>query len=90
MIKKSNFIIYPQTYQDTNVVSCRRIYHYESPLALIISVNGSISQISRTDVVWETFIRAAFVMCAKVNVHFPILELLPGQGQRMAAAVAKQ
>ena len=36
------------------------------------------------------FIRAAVVMGAKVDIHLPILELLPGQGQRMTAAVTEQ
>ena len=37
-----------------------------------------------------TFIRAAVVVGAEVDINFPILELLPGQGQRMAAAVTEQ
>ena len=36
------------------------------------------------------FIRAAVVMGAEVDIHLPVLELLPGQGQRMTAAVTKQ
>ena len=42
------------------------------------------------DVGLGTFIRAAVVMGAEVDVRLPILELLPGQGQRMTAAVAEQ
>ena len=37
-----------------------------------------------------TFIWAAVVVGAEVDVHLPVLELLPGQGQRMATAVAEQ
>ena len=29
-------------------------------------------------------------MSAEVNIHLPVLEFLPGQGQWMAAAVAKE
>ena len=36
------------------------------------------------------FIRSAAVVSAEVNIHLPVLELLPGQGQWMAAAVAKE
>ena len=36
------------------------------------------------------FIRASIMVSAEVDFHFPILELLPGQGQRMTAAVTKQ
>ena len=42
------------------------------------------------DVGFRAFIRAAVVVGAEVNVHLPILELLPGQGKWMAVAVAKQ
>lgn len=35
------------------------------------------------------FIRSAAVVSAEVNIHLPVFELLPGQGQWMAAAVAK-
>ena len=42
------------------------------------------------DVGLRAFIRAAVVVSAEVDVHHPILEFLPGQGQRMAAAVTKQ
>jgi hypothetical protein len=38
----------------------------------------------------RTFIRAAVVVGAEVNVHLPVFEFLPGWGQRMTAAVAKQ
>jgi hypothetical protein len=36
------------------------------------------------------FVRATVVVGAEVDVNHPILELLPGQGQRMTAAVAEQ
>ena len=42
------------------------------------------------DVGLRAFIRAAVVVSAEVDVHHPILEFLPGQGQRMTAAVTKQ
>lgn len=42
------------------------------------------------DVSFGTFIRAAIVMGTEVDIHLAILEFLPGQGKRMAAAVAKQ
>ena len=42
------------------------------------------------DVGLWAFIRATVVVGAEVDVHLPILELLPGQGQRMAAAVTEQ
>ena len=42
------------------------------------------------DVGLRTFIRAAVVVGAEVNIHLSVLELLPGQGKRMAAAVTKQ
>ena len=35
-------------------------------------------------------IRAQAVMSAEINIHLPVLELFPGQGQWMAAAVAKE
>ena len=41
------------------------------------------------DVGLWAFIRAAVVVGAEVNVHLPVLELLPGQGQRMTAAIAE-
>ena len=41
------------------------------------------------DVGFRTFIRAAIVVGAEVDIHCPILELLPGQGQRVSAAVAE-
>ena len=37
-----------------------------------------------------TFIRAAVVVGTEVDVHFTILEILPGQGKWIAAAVAKE
>ena len=42
------------------------------------------------DVGLWAFIRAAVVVGAEVDIHLPILELLPGQGQRMTAAIAEQ
>ena len=42
------------------------------------------------DVGLGTFIQAAVMVGAEVNVNLPILEFLPGQGQRMTAAVAEQ
>ena len=42
------------------------------------------------DVGLGAFIRAAVMVGAEIDVYFPILELLPGQGQRMTAAVAEQ
>ena len=42
------------------------------------------------DVGLWTFVWAAVVVGAEVDIHLSILELLPGQGQRMTAAVAKQ
>ena len=42
------------------------------------------------DVCLGTFIRTAVVVGAEVYILLPILEFLPGQGQRMAAAVAEQ
>ena len=38
----------------------------------------------------RAFIRVAVVVGAEVDIHLPILELLPGQGQRMTATVTKQ
>ena len=35
------------------------------------------------------FIRTAVVVGAEVDIHLPILKLLPGQGQWMVAAVAE-
>ena len=37
-----------------------------------------------------TFIRTTVVMSAEVDIHIPILELFPGQGQWMATAVAEK
>ena len=37
-----------------------------------------------------TFIRAAVMVGAEVDINLPILELFPGQGQRMTAAITKQ
>lgn len=37
-----------------------------------------------------TFIRASIMVSAEVDIYFPILELLSGQGQRMTAAIAEQ
>ena len=42
------------------------------------------------DVGLGAFIRTAIVMGTEVDIHLPILELLPGQGQRVTAAVAEQ
>ena len=42
------------------------------------------------DVGLRTIIRAAIVVGVEVNIHLPVLELLPGQGQWMAAAVTKE
>ena len=42
------------------------------------------------DMCLGAFIRAAVVVGTEVDVHLPIFEFLPGQGQRMAAAVAEQ
>lgn len=36
------------------------------------------------------FIRVVVVVGAEVDVHLTILELLPGHGQRMTAAVTEQ
>lgn len=41
------------------------------------------------DVGLGTFIWAAVMVGTEIDVYFPILELLPGQGQRMPAAVAE-
>ena len=41
------------------------------------------------DVGLWAFIRAAVMVGAEVGIHFTIFELLPGQGQRMTAAVAE-
>ena len=35
------------------------------------------------------FVRAAVMVGAEVDIHLPILELLPGQGQWMTAAVTE-
>ena len=37
-----------------------------------------------------TFVRAAVVVGAEVDIHLPILEPLSGQCQRMTAAIAEQ
>lgn len=37
----------------------------------------------------RTFVRSAVVVGTEVDVNLPILELLPGQGQWMATAVAE-
>ena len=42
------------------------------------------------DVSFGAFIRAAVVVGTEVDVHFTTLDLLPGQGQRMTAAIAEQ
>ena len=42
------------------------------------------------DVSPGALVRAAVVVGAEIDVHLPVLELLPGQGQWMAAAVAKE
>ena len=42
------------------------------------------------NVSFGALIRAAVVVSAEVNIDLPILELFPGQGQRMTAAVAKE
>ena len=42
------------------------------------------------DVHLGAFIRASIMVSAEVDVLLAILELLPGQGQRMAAAVAEK
>ena len=52
--------------------------------------NIRIQHLMVDDVGLGTFIRAAVVMGAEVDVNLPILELLPGQDQRMTAAVAEQ
>ena len=41
------------------------------------------------DVGLWAFIRAAAMVGAEVDINLPILELFPGQGQRMTAAVAE-
>ena len=42
------------------------------------------------DVCLWAFMRAAVVVSTEVDVNLPILELLPRQGKRMAAAVTEQ
>ena len=42
------------------------------------------------DVSPGALVRAKVVMRAEVNIHLPVFELFPGQGQWMAAAVAKE
>lgn len=42
------------------------------------------------DVGLGTFLRAAVVVGAEVDIHIPVLEFLPGQGQWMTATVAEQ
>ena len=37
-----------------------------------------------------TFIRAAVMVGAEVDINLPIFEFLPGDGQRMTAAVTEQ
>ena len=41
------------------------------------------------DVCPGTLVRLQAVMRTEINIHLPVFELLPGQGQWMAAAVAK-
>ena len=75
-------------------VSANRRIHL-SPLhaprqGLNLFQNIRIQHLMVDDVRLGTFIRAAVVVGAEVNVHLSILELLSGQGQRMAAAVTEQ
>lgn len=52
--------------------------------------NIRIQHLMVDDVCLWAFIRAAVVVSTEVDVNLPILELLPRQGKRMTAAVAKQ
>ena len=55
-----------------------------------LTQNIRIQHLVVDDVSLGAFILAAIVVGAEVDIHLPVLELLPGQGQWMTAAVTEQ